>query len=90
MFTLKSLSPRTPHSCQVADLCNKTTMLYCVDAAQEGGRCPRLIFGCNYKEWFRHDYPSVEFGHYFASPIHITSTGPSTVSGILKASLLLK
>lgn len=60
-------------------------MLYWAHSAQESDRCPLLIFGCIYKEWFRHDNPSIELGHFFANPIRITSTGPTTISGILEA-----
>ena len=51
------------------------------------GRCPTLPFGSIYKEWFRYhdDEPNIEFGHFFTSPIRITSTGPETIAGILKA-----
>lgn len=68
-------------------LCNKPTWFYWAYAARWKGRCPMLPFGSIYKEWFRYhgDEPNIEFGHFFTSPIRITSTGPETIAGILKA-----
>lgn len=42
-------------------------------------------------EWFRtgNIEPSIEFGHFFASPIRVTSTGPSTICGVIDAHLSL-
>ena len=60
-------------------------MFYWAHSAQEEDRCPILIFACIYKEWFRHDHANIEFGHFFANPIRVTSTGPTTVSGVLEA-----
>lgn len=85
MFTLKSSAPPTPHCSKLYNFCNKLTMLYWAQSAQEYGHCPLLIFGCIYKEWFRHDSPNIEFGHFFANPIRVTSTGPTTIFGILQA-----
>ena len=50
-------------------------------------RCPRLIFGCICRDWFRcHNYePRVDFELFFANPVRITSTGPTTIYGILEA-----
>ena len=71
--------------------CNKPTTFYWEQSAQWNGRCPGLIFGCIYEEWFRcHDGdPNIEFGHFFASPIQITSGGPESIAGILEAHNLL-
>ena len=85
MFALESTGPRIPHPSKLADFCNKPTMLYWAHSAQDCDHTPLLIFGCIYKEWFRHHHPSIEFGHFFANPIRITSTGPTTISGILRA-----
>ena len=67
--------------------CNKPTTFYWEQSAQRSGRCPGLIFGCLYEEWFRchNGDPNVEFGRFFASPVQITSGGPRTVAGILTA-----
>ena len=67
--------------------CNKPTALYWAHSDQIDDRCPLIVFGCAYKEWFRaHDNrPNIEFGHFFANPIRITSSGPRTVAGILEA-----
>jgi hypothetical protein len=72
---------------QLKMLCNKLTWFYWAYAARWKGQCPMLPFGSIYKEWFRYhgDEPNIEFGHFFTSPIRITSTGPETIAGILKA-----
>lgn len=66
---------------------NKPTTLYWAHSAQLYDRCPRFIWGCICKEWFRcHDSePRMNFEHFFANPIRITSTGPTTIFGILEA-----
>ncbi|CAF9912597.1 hypothetical protein IMSHALPRED_000358 [Imshaugia aleurites] len=66
--------------------CNKPTTLYWAHSAQRNDRCPRYIWGCIYKEWFRcHDYkPRMDFEHFFANPVRITSTGPTTIFDILE------
>ncbi|KAI9849466.1 MAG: hypothetical protein M1837_004086 [Sclerophora amabilis] len=85
---LKS-STRIPtfDSTQLRRICNKPTALYWAHAAQVDDWCPGLTFGCIYKKWFcYHDNePSIEFGHFFAEPVRITSTGPTTITGILEA-----
>ena len=85
MYKLQSSAPKIPHTWELADFCNKATMFYWAHSAQEEDRCPILIFACIYKEWFRHDHANIEFGHFFANPIRVTSTGPTTVSGVLEA-----
>ena len=60
-------------------------MLYWAHSAMEDGRCPLLIFGCICEEWFHHDHPGIDFGHYFAIPIRFTSTSHATIFGILEA-----
>lgn len=37
------------------------------------------------KKWFRHGDQSIEFGHSFANPIRIASTGPTIITDILQA-----
>lgn len=74
-------------------ICNKPTAFYWMQSAQGtdayGERCltPSIIFAAIYQEWFRccNAKPNVEFGHFFANPIRITSTGPSTVRGVIDA-----
>ena len=65
---------------------NKPTTLYWPHSAQMDDACPRFIWGCIYKEWFRcYDYePKMDFEHYFANPIRITSTGPTAIFDILE------
>ncbi|KAK3167281.1 hypothetical protein OEA41_010408 [Lepraria neglecta] len=78
----KNLDPK-----QLKSICNKPTLLYWAFSAQRDDRCPLLPFGCIYKEWFRYhnNKPDIEFGHFFANPIRMTSTGPATIGGILEA-----
>ena len=65
---------------------NKPTTLHWAHSPQEDDRCPRSIWGCIYKEWFRcHDYkPRMDFEHSFVNPIRVTPTGPATISDILE------
>ncbi len=67
--------------------CNKPTALYWAHSAQIRDTCPLLPFYCIYVEWFRyHDCsPNIEFGHFFANPIRIVSTGPRTAAAIVQA-----
>jgi hypothetical protein len=50
-----------------------------------------IIFGCIYKQWFLHynSEPNIEFGHFFADPVLITSNGPKTVVEIVRSHKLL-
>lgn len=82
---------------QLKQLCNKPTAFYFLQSAQQtdsaGERTlvPRIIFAIICGEWFRtgNIEPSIEFGHFFANPIRITSTGPSTIRGVIDAHLSL-
>lgn len=74
-------------------LCNKPTAFYWLQSAQqtdatgEKNQTPKIILAAIYEEWRRcyNNEPNIEFGHFFANPVRITSTGPSTVAGIIKA-----
>lgn len=78
-------------------LCNKPTAFYWLQSAQRpdasGQRTltPGIIFAALYEEWFRchNGRPNIEYGHFFANPVRITSTGPSTVGGVIDAHLSL-
>ena len=74
-------------SMQLRKFCNKPTALYWAHSAQINDICPRLVFGCIHREWFRcHDnQPRMDFELFFANPVRITSTGPTTISDILEA-----
>ena len=87
ILPLENSTARKLEAREVSRFCNKPTFLYWAHAAQIKDRCPGLIFGCIYKRWFRHhnNDPNIEFGHFFANPIRITSTGPKSVTGILEA-----
>ena len=78
----KGLDPKQPKS-----IFNKPTLLYWATSAQRGNTCPSLPFACIHKEWFRYhnNEPDIEFGHFFANPVRITCTGPSTIEGIIEA-----
>lgn len=74
-------------------LCNKPTPFYWLQSAQQtnntGERTltPKIIFATVYEEWYRcyKNDPNIEFGHFFANPFRVTSTGPSTIRGIVEA-----
>lgn len=74
-------------------LCNKPTAFYWLQSAQQpsntGERIlmPKIILAAIYEEWVRchKAEPDIEFGHFFANPVRITSTGPSTIQGVLEA-----
>ena len=66
--------------------CNKPTVLYWAHSAQIDYHCPRFIWACIYKEWFRYynQAPRLDFEYFFANPVCITSTGPRTISELLE------
>lgn len=75
------------------DMCNKPTAFYWLQSAQTGAPDapePTCMsggtFAAIYEEWRRNFvHPNIEFGHFFAAPVRISATGPSTLSQILKA-----
>ena len=71
---------------QLLRFCNKPTTLYWAHSAQDNTSCPRFIWGCIYKEWFRcyNQAPRLDFEYFFANPVCITSTGPSTILELLE------
>jgi hypothetical protein len=74
-------------------LCNKPTAFYWLQSAQQtdasGQRTqtPKIIFAAIYEEWLRshNTKPNIEYEHFFANPVRISSTGPSTVRGVIDA-----
>lgn len=74
-------------------LCNKLTAFYWLQSAQQkdatGERTltPKIILAAIFGEWLRchNTEPNIEYGHFFANPVRITSTGPSTVRGVIDA-----
>ena len=75
-------------------LCNKPTAFYWLQSAQgkngytgERMLMPKLTLAAIYEEWTRsHNIePNIEYGHFFANPVRITATGPSTIQGVLEA-----
>jgi hypothetical protein len=77
----------------VKELCNKPTTFYHLQSAQGGApdapekSCMSVrVFAAIYEEWHRSSvHPNIEFGHFFASPVRISGTGPSSLPQILKA-----
>ncbi|KAA8619107.1 hypothetical protein PtrSN002B_010903 [Pyrenophora tritici-repentis] len=72
------------------EMCNKPTAIYWLLSAQTG--IPEKfgmaggIFATIYEEWHRSSInPNIEFGHFFAAPVRITATGPSSLPQILQA-----
>ena len=74
-------------------LCNKPTAFYWLESAQKtdcfGQRTliSEITLAAIYKEWTRsHRIElNIEFGHFFANPVRITPTGPSTIHAVLEA-----
>ena len=75
------------------EMCNKPTTFYWLQSAQTGApdaheksNMAGGIFAAIYEEWHRSSInPNIEFGHFFAAPVRIAGTGPSSLPQILKA-----
>lgn len=75
------------------EMCNKPTTFYWLQSAQTGApdtheksNMPGGIFAAISDEWHRSSVNlNIEFGHFFAAPVRITATGPSSLPQILKA-----
>ena len=80
-------SPTVTRRGSLRKFLNKPTVLYWEYSAQYQDTCRLVPFACIYKDWFRyHDNnPDFGFGHFFANPIQITSSGPKTVTEICEA-----
>ena len=78
-------------------LCNKPTAFYWLqsalgtDAYGERTLMPRMIMAAIFEEWDRchKTEPNIEYGHFFANPVKISSTGPSTIRGVIDSHLSL-
>lgn len=74
-------------------MCNKATAFYWLQSAQflladgQDSSPHSIIFASLYEEWSRcyDEKPHIDFGHFFANPVRITSSGPSTIRGVLDA-----
>ena len=79
-------SHRLYPSRRLLGFCNKPTVLYWAYSAQVDYHCPRFIWACIYKEWFRcyNQAPKLDFEYFFAKPVCITSTGPRTIPELLE------
>ncbi|KAH6611842.1 hypothetical protein C7974DRAFT_406397 [Boeremia exigua] len=74
-------------------LCNKPTTFYWLQSAQTGAPdAPEKlcmsggVFAAIYEEWHRSSvHPNIEFGHFFAAPVRVAGTGPTSLPEILKA-----
>ena len=91
MYTLKhtTVHPRAVTPLLLKRFCNKLTMLYYSPSAQRRERveCDTLVFACILKKWntCHNKRPHIDFGHFLANPIRLTSTGPTTIPAILSA-----
>lgn len=66
---------------------NKPKTLYITPSGQRDNLCPMIIFGCIFLHY--DNEPNIEFGHFFADPVRITSNGPNTVVEIVRSHKLL-
>ncbi|KAI4202022.1 MAG: hypothetical protein LQ346_002044 [Caloplaca aetnensis] len=74
-------------------VCNKPTACYWLQSAQgvlNGIRNDpdQVTFGAMYEEWracYPENRPNIDYGHFLANPVRITSAGPTTVSEVLEA-----
>lgn len=66
------------------DYCNKPTTVYWLASANY--KFTGMPSACIYKQWFHcHSLePDFEFGHYFANVVRVSSTGPASVSSLLR------
>ncbi|KAI4273460.1 MAG: hypothetical protein LQ337_004609 [Flavoplaca oasis] len=92
IFRLDSVEapPRAIHQSNVSRFCNKATVFYWAPSAQRYGGCPGIIFGAIYKAWFRYynDKPgklALDYDYFFANLVKVTTNGPKTIPGIVKA-----
>ncbi|KAK0507113.1 hypothetical protein JMJ35_010571 [Cladonia borealis] len=91
MYTLKytTVHPRVVTALLLKRFCNKLTILYYSPSAQGRGRveCDTLVFACILKKWntCHNGRPHIDFGHFLANPVRLTSTGPTTRPAILSA-----
>lgn len=72
---------------QLRLVCNKPTLLYWAHSALLRDSFQTFSFACIYTAWFHsHDnLPNLDFGHFFAGPVRILSTGPKSIAGMLTA-----
>lgn len=72
---------------QLRLVCNKPTLLYWAHSALLRDSFQGFSFACIYTAWFHsHDnLPNLDFGHFFAGPMRILSTGPKSIAEILTA-----
>lgn len=72
---------------QLRPVCNKPTLLYWAHPALLRDSFQGFYFACICTEWFRfhNNLPNLDFGHFFASPERILSTGLKPIAGILTA-----
>ena len=74
-------------------LCNKPAAFYwlqtgqTIDGSGQRNGAPRTVVATIYNEWSRcyNHAPNIEFGHFFANPIRVAKSGPSTIGDIITA-----
>ncbi|KAF1920729.1 hypothetical protein BDU57DRAFT_509156 [Ampelomyces quisqualis] len=75
------------------EMCNKPTAFYWLQSAQTGAphaheksNMSVSVFAAIYEAWHRSSvHPNIEFGHFFAAPVRVAATGPSSLPQILEA-----
>lgn len=89
MYTLTqtTVPPRAVGPLDLERFCNKPTTLYYYPSTQKYGECQLIVFACILLEWSRchNERPHIDFGHFVANPIRLTSTGPRTIPAIVAA-----
>lgn len=75
-------------------VCNQPTACYWLQSAQKiiingiKDDLDQETFGALYQEWracYPENRPYIEYGHFLANPVRISSTGPTTVFEVLEA-----
>ena len=72
-------------------MCNKATAFYWQQSAQYKDMVNVGVFRAIFEEWVRcHKVkPDIDNGHFFATPMRITSTGPSRIQDIVTSHVAL-
>jgi hypothetical protein len=92
-LTLDNDTGDVPLYRKATHLYNKATAFYWLSPSQpldmyeDRKENSMVMYAAICEEWFRSHKtrPNIEFGHFFANPVRVTSTGPTTVREIIKA-----
>ena len=76
---------------QLETFCNKATTAYLLPSVKQHAGYPKLHLACIHNIWLRYfdQKPKMDFGYYFACPIHVSETGPSTIDEVLRIHAML-